>query len=137
MPEPYCRPPDRPRPVPRGGRRDTGSATVWMLTLCFVLLSVAATVMVVAGVRADRHRAAAAADLAALAGARHLARGEEPACAAARATAEANGAELTRCRGASDLSLHVSTRVRARLWPATVAAHARAGPQRTQWVAPP
>ncbi|GAA1780492.1 hypothetical protein GCM10009834_44770 [Streptomonospora arabica] len=104
-----------------------------MLALCGAVLFVAAAIVLVAGVRVDRHRAATAADLAALAGAERLAEGERPSCAAARATAEANGAELTRCRSAADLSLYVSTRVPARLWPGSVTAHARAGPHRSPW----
>ncbi|MDT0304032.1 Rv3654c family TadE-like protein [Streptomonospora wellingtoniae] len=112
---------------------DAGSATVWVLALCGVVLFAASAVVLVAGVRVDRHRAATAADLAALAGAERLSEGERSSCAAARATAEANGAELTRCRLAADLSLHVSTRVPARMRLGSVTAHARAGPHRSPW----
>ncbi|WP_255429674.1 Rv3654c family TadE-like protein [Streptomonospora sp. PA3] len=112
---------------------DSGSATVWVLMLCSVVLFVGSAVVLVAGVRVDRHRAATAADLAALSGAQRLAEGPRAACAAARATAEANGASLIRCRHGADLSLYVSTRVHVRLWPDTVTAHARAGPHRSPW----
>ncbi|WP_052809680.1 Rv3654c family TadE-like protein [Streptomonospora alba] len=125
--------PSGPGPAAHRRRSDGGSATVWVLALCAVLLFVASTVVVVAGVRVDRHRAATAADLAALAGARRLAEGRGPSCAAARATAEANGAALARCRIAADFSLHVTVRVPVRSWPGTVSAHARAGPHRSTW----
>ncbi|WP_131096605.1 Rv3654c family TadE-like protein [Streptomonospora litoralis] len=115
----------------RGG--DTGSATVWMLTLCAVVLFTASAVVLVTAVRVDRHRAATAADLAALAGAARVGEGASSACAQARRIAVANEATLIRCRLANDLSLHVTVHIRTRAWPGSVAAHARAGPRRSSW----
>ena len=60
-----------------------------------------------------RHRAGAAADLAALAAAdRQLGRAAGPPCPAARAVASADGAELTSCRPAPDGSVSVTVVVR-------------------------
>ncbi|GAA3729472.1 secretion/DNA translocation related TadE-like protein [Spinactinospora alkalitolerans] len=118
-------PPVRRLPAPR--HRETGSGTVWVLVLCALIWFCAFTSVLVASVRTDRHRAAAAADLAALAGARQAARGSERACATAVKAAEANGARLTSCE-VSGLTMDVRVRVPARMWPGTMAADARAGP---------
>lgn len=75
---------------------DRGSASIWVLALASLLL-------VVAGVVTDRglavlarHRVESAADLAALAAAGRIGLGGDP-CAAAAATAAANGAVLRSC----------------------------------------
>ncbi|NYI96881.1 secretion/DNA translocation related TadE-like protein [Streptomonospora nanhaiensis] len=131
MPPATISPPRTPHPLSAAARPadpERGSGTVWVLTLCALVWSTALTVVLVAGVRADHHRAASAADLAALAGAEHAALGREPACAAARAAAEANGAALTGCDLAADLSLRVTVRVPARSVRGTVTAQSRAGP---------
>lgn len=114
-----------------GGGTDTGSGTVWVLTLCLVLWCCAAAVLVVASVRADRHQAAAAADLAALSAAHRADRGHQDACSIARGTAEANGARLAECtrRGRT---VTVETRMPTRLWPGNVRARSRAGPSRLE-----
>lgn len=82
-------------------REQRGNAT---LLACVALLVVAALggLLVLAGTaRAVGERVRGAADLAALAGAR--AQGENAdACAAARVSAELNGAEVTACRVAGD-----------------------------------
>ncbi|MBB6174160.1 secretion/DNA translocation related TadE-like protein [Nocardiopsis mwathae] len=106
---------------------DLGSATVWVLALGAVIWFSAFTAVLVASVRIDRHRAATAADLAALAGAAQSAHGPRRACAVADATAAANGARLVGCtlRG---LILHVEVEIPARMWPGAVPARARAGP---------
>lgn len=80
------------------GTSDRGSATVWAAALIAVLLVVgAAGIDLVSAVRA-RHVAGSAADLSALAAAGRSSEGTDGACAAARSTAEANGAVLRRCR---------------------------------------
>ncbi|MDA8370190.1 MAG: flp pilus-assembly TadE/G-like family protein [Nocardiopsaceae bacterium] len=106
---------------------ETGSGTIWVLTLCLLIWFTAFTVVLVAGIRTDRHRAATAADLAALAGAGQAAQGQDRSCAAARRTAEANGARLVDC-ALTGLVLQAKVRVPARTWPGTVTARARAGP---------
>jgi secretion/DNA translocation related TadE-like protein len=124
-------------------RRDDGSATLWSLALALVLW-VFTCVIIVAGVAvAGRHRAATAADLAALSGAAIAARsqlsGTAPSasaiCAAARATAVANDATLDRCDvvGAivtvtTTVSLAGLGRLFGHLGPVLVSARARAGP---------
>jgi len=76
---------------------DRGSGTVWVLVLCALVWFCACAAVTAASVRIDRHRAATAADLAALSGAAEAARGAEHACALARRTAAANRARLTDC----------------------------------------
>lgn len=99
--------PDRPRESGRGsgraedpGReRDRGSGTVHVLTLTMVLGVLLVAVLLLAQAGVASHRAAKAADLAALAAAdaaRGLVVGEP--CATARRVARGNGAELELCR---------------------------------------
>lgn len=80
----------------RHGRDERGAATVIALALTAVLTSVALVAAAVVAVVVAHRRAQSAADLAALAAARALQRGEDP-CAAGRANARAQGAELTGC----------------------------------------
>ncbi|WP_052745576.1 Rv3654c family TadE-like protein [Allosalinactinospora lopnorensis] len=115
------------RPDGRPSGSDSGSGTVWMLTLCMLIWFSASAVVVVAGVRTDRHRAATAADLAALSGARQVLNGKETPCAEAREVAEANNARLTECE-VSGLTVYTEVRVTVRTWPGEVTARARAGP---------
>lgn len=76
---------------------DTGSATIWVLACC-ALLMVVAWVATARGMAVlARHRAEAGADLAALAGAGRIGAGGDV-CAAARRTAAGNGARVVACR---------------------------------------
>ena len=76
---------------------ERGSATVWsLLAIVLVLLALGAALAVGAAVLA-RHRAGAAADLAALTAAARATAGEPAPCAAAAAVAAANGAVLLAC----------------------------------------
>lgn len=101
---------------------DVGSASLWALSMAMVLWVCVAGVVLAAVAVIARHRAATAADMAALAGASILARSESAgqsdagsasgspggsaaasaadstACAAANAVALANDAVLTSCR---------------------------------------
>ncbi|MEU7551061.1 Rv3654c family TadE-like protein [Streptomyces sp. NPDC044571] len=77
--------------------RDRGSATVWAALVATVLSAVFGGVLLLGQAVVARHRAAAAADLAALAAAATWAHGPEQACAAARRVAGAQGAALTAC----------------------------------------
>lgn len=76
-------------------RRDGGFATVAVLGLTAVLLAVGALLTTLGTIAVARHRAASAADLAALAGARHVLEGT--ACAAAARVAALQSAVLEDC----------------------------------------
>ena len=113
----------------RPGER--GATTVLVVAFLGLLLLVGAALGVV-GAMVRAHRAAqSAADLAALAGAVALARGEDP-CSAAASVAGANGATVIDCRpDGSDV--RVSVEVEGPRWlgqTADLAAEARAGPQK-------
>ncbi|MGI8531468.1 MAG: Rv3654c family TadE-like protein, partial [Geodermatophilaceae bacterium] len=75
------------------GRRspgyERGSAGVWLLGLCTVLALVATAAVLVGSAMVLRHRAAAAADLSALAAAGDVLAGETAACGRASTVAEA------------------------------------------------
>jgi secretion/DNA translocation related TadE-like protein len=82
------------RPV---ARRDRGSASIWVVACCALLLAIAAAAALRASAVLTRHRAEAAADLAALAAAGRLGTGTSP-CPAAARVAAANHAVLRACR---------------------------------------
>ena len=88
---------------PRRGRasnaepRDRGSGTILVVSLMGVIWLVAVTLMTAGGVRAARHRAYAAADMAALAAAERAREGPSTACRSAAEVAHDMGARLTRC----------------------------------------
>ncbi len=100
---------------------DRGSGTVWVLTFAMLVWACVVAIVVVASVRVDRHRAAAAADLAALAGAEQAASGADRACAVARRTAHANQARLVDCT-VSGLTVTVTVAVPGRIGPAQLTA---------------
>lgn len=121
----------------RGAER--GSATIWILALATVLWTVAMGVMLVGQARAARHRAGAAADLAALAGASRVSDGMP--CKPASLVARVNGGKLVACvvRGETvDVVVEVPL---GRLGPLVgergVRARARAGPTRGLRTVPP
>ena len=105
-----------------------GSATVLAVAM-LVLLGVAAAVAVgLGGLLVAKRQAAAAADLAALAGAAALQRGEVG-CDAAEATATANHAQVVTCRQDGDVvDLEVSVLASSLPGIEVVSARARAGP---------
>lgn len=112
-------------------RDERGSATVWVLALAGLLAALGASVVLVGAAVVARHRATAAADLAALAGAGRAVMGEPDACATASRIAGANGGFLDGCTVSADAVVEVRVHVPARLGSigAFVAqAHARAGP---------
>ena len=109
---------------------DRGSATIWVAIACLVTWSVALFALSVGGVIAARHRAASAADLAALAGARTLVAGVGDPCAAAQRVAAAARARVVACDVLANGSLQVVAeaalpRLLAR-WPQLPPARARA-----------
>lgn len=90
------------------GRGEAGAATLLTVALLAVLLLVGGALGVVAALVHAHRQAQAAADLAALAGARVLADGGSP-CDAAAALAVANHARLMTCRTAGhDVLVQVS-----------------------------
>jgi secretion/DNA translocation related TadE-like protein len=76
---------------------DRGAGSILVLGAVAVVLTAVSAVLTLAAGYEARHRAAAAADLAALAGAGHVRLGAEPACALARTVAAANGGVLQSC----------------------------------------
>ncbi|SDO90845.1 helicase/secretion neighborhood TadE-like protein [Klenkia soli] len=119
---------DRVRGADRGER---GSATVWTVALAAVLALVGAATVLVGAAVVARHRAGAAADLAALAVAGRAVLGDPAACDTGRAVAQANGADLTSCTVGPDAVVAVEVAVPVQLGPVGVtqaAGRARAGP---------
>lgn len=111
---------------------DAGFAAIVVLALAGVLVACAAVSVALASIAVTRHRAAAAADLAALSAALHAPQGVQAACAAARRTALEQRTVLTACRLQG---LDAVVEVAARPAPAlarfgTAVARARAGPAR-------
>ena len=124
-------------PVARGDAasrvRQRGSATVLVLALCMVVAAAGAGSLALVHVVSARHRAGAAADLAALGAAtRGAAGGHSAACATAAQIAASAGARLVRCeRREQDVLVVAEVDVRGwlpGLGPARVPA--RAGPGR-------
>ncbi|WP_433801212.1 Rv3654c family TadE-like protein [Actinomycetospora sp. CA-084318] len=76
---------------------DRGAATVVAAAMVGALTLLLATVLVLGAVVATRHRAAVAADLAALAGAAEGVRGRQAGCDRARELAARNGGDLRTC----------------------------------------
>lgn len=110
---------------------DRGSGTLWVIAAMGLVWCLGAVAMMVGGVRAARHRAYAAADLAALAAAAHASRGAGDACRLAARVARESGARLRRCvlRGrVCDVTVTTAVPVRPRVGPLTATARARAGP---------
>ncbi len=103
-----------------------------MLLVGLVAVAVTAMVGAVELARAvtQAHRARAAADFAALAGARALVRGDGPerACAQARRLAMANGADLAGCAVEGGSVVRVSVRTTGLPGGPPVTVMARAGP---------
>ncbi|WNV76219.1 Rv3654c family TadE-like protein [Geodermatophilus sp. DSM 44513] len=117
------------RPGRLAGER--GSATVWVVALSGVLAAIGVAAVLVGTAVVGRHRAAAAADLAALAAAERAVRGDPGACTTAGEVAAANGARLTACTLGGGAVVEVAVEVPVRLGPLGVpaaGARARAGP---------
>ncbi|MFC5994541.1 Rv3654c family TadE-like protein [Pseudonocardia hispaniensis] len=111
-------------------RGDAGVATVWAALAVVAILGIVLAAIDLGAAVAARHRAEAAADLAALAAAAEAARGQEPACERARRTAELTGGRMRRCAligWDAQVEVTISRRLRL-LGPADAHARARAGP---------
>ncbi|WP_306318535.1 MULTISPECIES: Rv3654c family TadE-like protein [unclassified Streptomyces] len=81
----------------RVARSDRGSATVWVAVAMAAVGVVFGAVLAMGQAVEARHRAGAAADLAALAAADHWTEGRTRACALAERVARAQGAGVVRC----------------------------------------
>ncbi|MFG3146850.1 Rv3654c family TadE-like protein [Streptomyces sp. NPDC048243] len=117
----------------RGGARrgmdsDRGSATVWAVGAMAALCAVFLVVLAMGHAAVTRHRAAGAADLAALAAADHWSDGGTVACARADRVARAQNARLVRCAVEGEIS-DVTAASEDGLF--TSEARARAGPPGT------
>ncbi|MCU1596209.1 MAG: pilus assembly protein TadE [Frankiales bacterium] len=112
----------------RRAQDDAGFVAIAFAGLVLVLLSAAVVLSALGAVAVARHRAAAAADLAALAGATHVLEGT--ACSAAGGVARAQGATLESCSVEDqDVQVTVTVRPAGRLGELGIArARARAGP---------
>jgi secretion/DNA translocation related TadE-like protein len=93
---------------------ERGSTSVWLLAMAALVTAAAVLAAAVAGAVTVRHRAAAAADLAALAGAGTAVSGGD-ACAMAARVVTANAARLTRCQ-VQGVVVEVTARVIAHGW---------------------
>ena len=118
----------------RGGER--GSATVWALSIIILLAAAMMLALALASAVIARHRAARAADLAALAGAARVFAGPAAACDRAAQIARRNSAVLEVCelRGTS-VAVEVSLAAAPLRWagrqvlaPARGRARAKVGP---------
>jgi secretion/DNA translocation related TadE-like protein len=112
---------------------DRGSASLWVLGVGLAVLLFAGAVAAAGSVLVAKHRAQAAADLGALAGAVRAAEGPDVTCARVRQIVENNRASLVECR-VDGLDVIVGAEVE----PAGVGraigpalARARAGPARS------
>lgn len=76
---------------------DRGSATIWAVSAIAALVTLTVVVLALGAAVSTRHRAEAAADLAALAAASHALDGVEAACARADVVTDGMGAQLVRC----------------------------------------
>ncbi|MFD9826718.1 Rv3654c family TadE-like protein [Tsukamurella tyrosinosolvens] len=126
---PPCCPGRRPGALSRAGRED-GVATVLAAVLVAAIVVVAIMVIDVGAAVSARHRAQAAADLAALAGAASAIDAEE-ACGAADRLARANAGSLRACGvDGFEVAVRVSVPVSLSVFGSDEAvAVARAGPE--------
>ncbi|RVW00286.1 Rv3654c family TadE-like protein [Rhodococcus xishaensis] len=111
-------------------RDESGSATVFACFALTGLVAVTAVLLHLGGAVAARHQAQAAADLAALAAAQSLVRGEEAACTTAALLGQRMQVEIKDCR-VEDWDVVVSTEVLvgpSRFVLGSATAVARAGP---------
>lgn len=106
-------------------RGERGAVSVHAASVALVAVLVTAGLTEAGALVAMRHRAAAAADLAALAGSRASVNGDDG-CTAARSAARANHAELVACRMDADVATVTARTTSARWWGHRWAAEVRA-----------
>lgn len=95
-------------------RSERGAVTVHAAAIAVLLVVAALVITEMAGLVRLRHRAAAAADLAALSASQASVAGED-ACAAARRIADRNGAEVLTCRMDYDVAT-ITARATSHTW---------------------
>ena len=118
---------------------DCGMATVWAAITVAALVALSTAVLGLVAAVGGRHRAAAAADLAALAAAGQAVRGEEVACRRAGDVAAGTGGRIVLCRvrgGEALIEVEVALHV-AVLGTVTARGRARAGPAQSPLVPAP
>ncbi|MFF3910916.1 Rv3654c family TadE-like protein [Streptomyces sp. NPDC001848] len=115
-------------------RSDRGSATVWVVCLLGAMCAVFGVLLAQGEVVLARHRAAGAADLAALAAADHWTDGGGKACATAGRVARAQGSRLVRCALVGAVS---DVTAASAAGPFTTEVRARAGPPEPRAPEPP
>ncbi|UXY24619.1 flp pilus-assembly TadE/G-like family protein [Streptomyces cynarae] len=115
-------------------RSDRGTATVWVVCLLGAMCAVFGVLLAQGEVVLARHRAAGAADLAALAAADHWMDGGGKACATAARVARAQGSRLVRCALAGAVS---DVTAASAAGPFTTEVRARAGPAEPRAPQPP
>lgn len=128
---------EQPRPTASSREwraADRGSATVFAIAVIMLVTCAGLAGLTLGSALVARHRTAAAADLAALAGAARAAEGQTGVCAQARAVASANRAELASCRMAGQVVEVVAVIRLPSLFgvPMTARSRARAGPTALQ-----
>ncbi|MFJ7047122.1 Rv3654c family TadE-like protein [Streptomyces sp. NPDC101112] len=106
-------------------RSDRGSATAWVVGVLVVLCAVFGAVLAMGQAVVIRHRAAGAADLAALAAADHWMKGGEGACTTADRVARAQGSRIVSCEVEGEIADVTAASGTGLL---TAEARARAGP---------
>ncbi|WP_308437799.1 Rv3654c family TadE-like protein [Streptomyces sp. Y2F8-2] len=104
---------------------DRGTTTVWVVCLLGAMCAVFGVLLAQGEVVLARHRAAGAADLAALAAADHWMDGGGKACATAARVARAQGSRLVRCALVGAVS---DVTAASAAGPFTTEVRARAGP---------
>ena len=113
-------------------RGDRGSATIWVLCCCTVILALVAATLAVGAAVIARHRASVVADLAALAAAQSLVEGAAQPCQPAARVAAAQGGRLVRCAVVGGVVEVITEVAVARTGPLSALsparARARAGP---------
>ncbi|MFI0354414.1 Rv3654c family TadE-like protein [Actinomadura sp. 9N407] len=112
-------------------RGDRGAGTVWVVAFMALIWAVGVAAMVVGAARVARHRADAAADLAALAAAARAVEGTEVACRVAAKAVAGSGGYLSGCsvrHGIADVRVTVPLRVPYEASGLEVVSRARAGP---------
>lgn len=82
----------------RRGTGDQGSATVWLLCCCLLVVGLATVVLAVGAALVARHRATVVADLAALAAADAMLAGSPIPCAAAIRVGRVQDGRVVECR---------------------------------------
>jgi secretion/DNA translocation related TadE-like protein len=113
---------------------DRGSATVWVVCLLGAVCAVFGVLLAQGEAVLARHRAAGAADLAALAAADHWTDGVEKACATAGRVTGAQGSRLVRCAIVGEVS---DVTAASGAGPFTAEVRARAGPAEARGPEPP